>query len=142
LRAEAAINIASRVLRGALSAMPVLIVYQAIPSLIPWAYEAASLAGLDVGSVAAAFAALIFVSVAAGGTPIGCAASVARSILILCLAASPGAISLALQGVEVEVDAAPLLMIAAASALVDLARTMLNAVERYALKEEGEGGAR
>jgi len=139
---RAAINIASRVLRGLLCAMPILIVYQAIPSLIPWAYEAASLAGLDVGSVAAAFAALIFVSVAAGGTPIGYAASAARSILILYLAASPDAISLTLQGVEIEVDAAPLLMIAAASALADLARTMLNAVERYALKEEGEGGAR
>ena len=138
MRAEAAINVASRALRGALSAMPVVIAYQAIPA--PGAYEAAGLAGIDVGSLAAAFAALIFISVAAAGTPLGHAASMARSILILYLTATSGTFSLAVYGVEVEVDAGPLLMIAAASALIDLARVVLSAVERYALK--GEGGAR
>ena len=142
MRAKAAINIALRALRGALSITPIIIVYQVIPALVPWAYEAAGLAGIDVGSLAAAFAALIFISVAAAGTPLGCAASIARSILILYLTVSLTTINLTIYGMEVEVDAGPLLMIAAASALIDLARVMLSAVERYALKGEAEGGAR
>lgn len=134
MRVEAVIDITSRVLRGLLSAMLILIICQAIPSLIPGAYEAATLAGVDAEPTAAALAALIFISVAAGGTPLGHAASIARSILILYLTTSLSTISLTLQGVRIEIDAAPLLMIAAASALVDLARTILNSVEWYAFR--------